>query len=336
MDISGWTTLPDEELLATRVRDLGLKIDGSPLEEPIAELYGELDAAGLAFRPPCYLADEWLCPDRVPIIGIPFFLAHPRLKKLEQKMMFEVEGGTVHACMQLLRHEAGHAINYAYRLYARTRWRELFGRFSAPYLNSYTYQPYSRRYVVHLPDNYAQAHPDEDFAETFAVWLDPASRWRDRYAEWPALRKLEYVDRVMQGLRGAPPLVRASQTPWSAARMRSTLAAFYERRRRVLGQEFPGYYDGVLRKIFRTGGEGEPAPRFLRRNRETIMNSVARWTGHRKYDVHSLIAKLVRRCDALGLRVAAHEKDTLVETAVLICAVASKTAAVDEEGSRHA
>jgi hypothetical protein len=238
--------------------------------------------------------------------------------------------------MQLLRHEAGHAFNYAYRLYKRTRWRELFGSFSAPYLKSYAFQPYSRRYVVHLPDSYAQAHPDEDFAETFAVWLDPGSGWRERYVDWPALRKLEYVDHVAAHIGESPPLVHASHTPWSAGRMRSTLQAFYERRRRVLGSDFPGYYDGVLQRIFRRDGDGEPATRFLRRNRKSIMDSVARWTGHRKYDIHELLAKLVKRCDALALRVGPHEQDALVDTAVLICAVASRTALVDEEGIRHA
>ena len=128
-----WNSLPDEAILQMRIRDLRLRIDASDLRPHIDRLYEELAVKGLVFRPHCYLADEWFCPDRVPVIGLPFCLAHPRLKRLEQRMMDEIEGGTAKTCMELLRHECGHAINYAYQLYKRTRWRELFGTFSESY-----------------------------------------------------------------------------------------------------------------------------------------------------------------------------------------------------------
>ena len=106
-----WKKLTDEELMQMRVRDFNLQIQGSALEPLIERLYDELASKGIRFQPPCYLADEWLCPDREPIIGIPFFLAHPRLKSIEKKMMYEVEGGTEKSFMKLLRHECGHALN---------------------------------------------------------------------------------------------------------------------------------------------------------------------------------------------------------------------------------
>jgi hypothetical protein len=319
-----WENLPDSELLQIPVRELSLQIEGSPLEACVSRLYEELSGRGLCFRPPCYLADEWLCPDKVPVIGIPFFLAHPRLKSLERKMMLDVEGGTESSCMKLLRHEAGHALNYAYELFKRTRWREHFGPFSARYSDYYDARPYSKRYVVHLSGNYAQAHPDEDFAETFAVWLNPRNRWRERYRGWPALRKLKYVDRVVRKLADQPPKVSSRETPWSAARMRSTLDTYYERKRRHKGDDFPGYYDPALQRLFghsQSPNSSEGAAVFLKRWRRHIVNSVATWTGERKFDTDTLIKKLIRRCRELGLYLHRSQAETLSEVTVFVTAV---------------
>ena len=233
---ANWETLSDEEILQMRLRDLGLEIDGSAVEPFTRRLDEELDAAGIRFHPPCYFADEWLCPEKVPIIGIPFYLAHPRLKHIEKKMMFEAEGGTEESCMKLLRHECGHALSYAYDLYKKTRWRELFGRVSARYLNSYCAQPYSRRFVIHLEDNYAQSHPDEDFAETFAVWLAPNSGWQTKYADWPVIKKLRYIDSVFKKIGGKDPLnVSEGTPPWSVSSNRWGIPACTRR------CETPGY-----------------------------------------------------------------------------------------------
>jgi hypothetical protein len=324
-----WEELPDEEILQMRVRDLGVQIPGSPLEPLIEELYEELGAKGVNFHPPCYLADEWLCPDKVPIIGIPFCLAHPRLKYIEQKMMFEVEGGTDESCMKLLRHECGHSLNYAYRLYKKTRWRELFGPFSATYSDSYYYRPYSRRYVVHLEDNYAQAHPDEDFAETFAVWLASKSNWQQKYRGWPVIKKIQYVDGLIKRIGDRSPEVTAQgRPPWSASRMTSTLAAHYERKRRQLGSEFQGFYDDSLQALF-TPKLGAPsnvkASKIFRQHRRQLVDSVTRWTGHRKYDIHQLVNSLTARCDALGLYAADDDKHDIISVTALVTAVANNT-----------
>jgi hypothetical protein len=331
-----WEHLAEGELLQVRIRDLALDIQQSPLQDNIERLYRELASHRLGFRPTCYLADEWCCPDKLPIIGVPFCLAHPRLKHIEQKMMMEVEGGTVGACMQLLRHECGHAINYAYRLYRRTRWRELFGPFSLPYGQTYTFRPYSRRYVLHLEGNYAQSHPDEDFAETFAVWLTPGSDWQVRYADWPVLSKLQYVDQLMARVAAQPPTVTTRETPWAAGRMTSTLAGHYERKRRVQGEEFPGYYDACLTRLFAVRPADAPdmkAVHFLRRRSRYITDTVASWTGCRKFDVHELLAKLMRRCEALNLYVAGSEMDAVGEITAFVTAVMGKIPGVTR-GSR--
>lgn len=324
-----WKKLTDEELRQMRVRDFKLQIQGSALEPLIQKLYDELDSKNITFHPPCYLADEWLCPDKEPIIGIPFFLAHPRLKKIEKKTMFEVEGGTEKSCMKLLRHECGHALNYAYKLYKRTRWRELFGRFSAKYSDFYYYQPYSKRFVIHLKGNYAQCHPDEDFAETFAVWLTPNSRWQEKYRDRPVIRKLQYVDNVMKKLNNKDPLITSKGIPpWSASRMTSTLAAFYDRKQKILGSSFYGFYDDSLKELFKatsTTDSSIKASNILRSHRSQIINNIVRWTGHRKYDIHQLISRIIARCDVLDLYAKSNVTDDIIAITVLLTAIARNT-----------
>lgn len=330
-----WEQLSNEDLLHVRVKDLRLRVTGSALEAMIQCLYQELETAGIDFRPPCYLADEWLCPDKEPIIGIPFCLAHPRLKSLEIEMMYEAEGNTPTSCMKLLRHECGHAINYAYKFYARTRWRELFGCFSAKYSDNYRYQPYSRRFVVHLDDHYAQAHPDEDFAETFATWLTPRSQWQQKYAKWPAMQKLLYVDSLMKRFGPQPPVVTARPSPpWAARRMRSTLIAYYERKRNQLGREFKGYYDDSLKVVFSTEPKNETyikASKVLRKYKHAIIDHLAKWTGHRKFDLHKLINRIATRCEAMDLYAADDLRD-LIGIITFLAAIACGTGRKNSQG----
>src|SRR5882762_6802427 len=187
MDSPDWANLNDEELLEKNIRQLGLKLAGTELEPLIQQLYDELSQKNLIFHPPCFVGDEWFCPVGVPAIFIPFFLTHERLRRLERKLILEVEGETAEWFMQLMRHEAAHAYSYAFEFQKKKKWQQIFGQTSdegTP--NFYRPRPFSRGYVVHLEDWYAQSHPDEDFAETFAVWLTPELDWRKNYADWPA------------------------------------------------------------------------------------------------------------------------------------------------------
>ena len=145
---------------------------------------------GIAFRPPVYLSDQWGCPDGTPLIGVPFYLADARLERIEAEHVGGVESDD--EAMRYLRHEAGHAINYAFRLYERAGIRaRCSATYARPYRERYRADPLSRAHVRHILGWYAQKHPDEDFAETFAVWLTPGLDWRTEYAGWPALAKLE-------------------------------------------------------------------------------------------------------------------------------------------------
>src|SRR5919109_4607282 len=193
----GWAEMPDEQLLDVRLADLPIQIEGTTLGDRIAQLREELASQQLHFPLHFYLSDEFYTPDGSSSIALPFYLAHPRLARLEESQMLEVEGGEHEWCMRILRHEAGHAIDKAYKLRLRRQRRALFGQPSKPYPEFYTPKPYSKSYVLHLDAWYAQSHPDEDFAETFAVWLTPSSEWRPRYAGWKALKKLEYMDALM-------------------------------------------------------------------------------------------------------------------------------------------
>src|SRR5437868_831907 len=193
-----WVSWPNEKLLDLPMNQLGVTLEGAFLSGQIQQLYAELEVRQLIFRPHFWLSNEWFTPDGVPGIAVPFYLAHPRLEKLEMDQMLEVEGGTPEWCMRILRHEAGHAIENAYRLRRLRHRQHVFGRSSDPYPKYYSPRPYSRSFVRHLDVWYAQSHPDEDFAETFAVWLPPDATWADRYKGWPVLKKLQYVEGLMQ------------------------------------------------------------------------------------------------------------------------------------------
>ncbi len=299
-----WATFKDEELLALRICDLGVRIEGSEVEGRVAQLYEELGARGVALRPACYLGDEWFSPEGVPAIAIPFYLAHPRLKALELHQMLEVEGGTAEWCQKLLRHECGHAVDHAYRFSSRPDWRETFGSPDAEYTpETYRPRPYSKSFVRHLDNWYAQAHPDEDFAETFAVWLTMTpDEWRERYRGWKALEKLEYAGRLLQEAAGQPPPRTRGRRISEASKLKKTLARHYAARRKLYAEDFPDFHDADLHAIFGNGEPGgEAAARLMRRNRKPLVDSIVRWTGQRKYTANMLVRKLILRCDRLKL-----------------------------------
>lgn len=298
-------TLTDEELLQMRICDLQLRIPGTELEPRIQKFYSELETKGISIKPLCYLGSEWFCPEGSAAIAIPFYLAHPRLKKLEEKMMLEVEGGTESWCMRLLRHEMGHVLNHTYLLEKDRHWQKTFGPPSLEYSESFRARPYSKRFVRHLEGWYAQSHPEEDFAETLAIWLTPGLDWKHQYRGWKALSKLEYVDVLMGKLAGKPPLVFSRAKMSEAARLRSRLEAYYKRRRRAYAQDFPDFFDADLKKLFTDAAaapDGERAATFLRRSMRPILNAVSTWTGEPKFTVKRLLRALTNRCAELDLR----------------------------------
>jgi hypothetical protein len=317
----GWSAWPKEKLLDMRVCDLGLRINGSELKPRLRKLYAELARRGFVFRPHFWLSDEWYCPDGVPGVAIPFYLAHPRLKRLERDFMLEVEGGTQDECMRLLRHETGHALLNAYQLHRRRDWQQHFGKSSTKYPDTYLPKPYSKRFVMHLANWYAQSHPHEDWAETFAVWLKPGSDWRKRYRGWPALKKLEYVDGLMKEIRELRPRLRNTREELPVRSMRTTLREYYADKEERYGKDSPEFFDRDLRRLFSDAQEhltNEKASRYIRRVRIEIIDIVSRWTSEYDYRINEVLKEMIDRCEQLGLRVVRSEAEMKPEMAACL------------------
>ncbi|MEJ2760012.1 MAG: putative zinc-binding metallopeptidase [Gammaproteobacteria bacterium] len=316
-----WVSFRDEELLAMKFAGLKLRLEETPLFNRVHQLYDELEDRGLRFRPHCWLAEEWFSPDGIPGIAIPFYLAHPRLAKLEARQMYEVEGGNERWCMKLLRHEAGHAICTAYQLHRRKRWKQVFGEYSRLYPTHYTPRPKSRNYVLHLEWWYAQSHPAEDFAETFAVWLKSGSKWRQQYRGWPALRKLEYTDELMESIAGKPALIRTRKQVEPISRIDKTLEEHYREKRQHYGIEVPEVYDGELLRLFpQNGANGRQrsAAAFLKRKAPELCRRCARGTGEYPYVIMQLVQDMIVRCREMNLKVTRPEEEVETEVAIFI------------------
>jgi hypothetical protein len=296
--------MSDEQLLGVRFCDLKLKIERTPLAKRVRRLYRELDKRDIKFRPHVWLSEEWFSPDGVPGIAVPFYLAHPRLERLERRMMRNVEGGSAESAMRILRHEAGHAIDTAYRLRRLKSWREVFGPASLPYPDTYRARPGSRRYVQHLGEWYAQAHPCEDFAETFAVWLKPNSSWRRTYAQWPAFHKLELVDDLLTTVRAKRPPVRNREVVEPLRENTRTLADHYRAKLRRYSMYRRTVTDHVLERVFaaeRPGVRAGRAATFLRANALALVNATVRESAAERYSVEQILRIAVERAEKLAL-----------------------------------
>jgi hypothetical protein len=313
-----WTQLSLDELFEIRIKDLGLKVEGSTLEPRVDQLQRELERAEFRFRPYVWLSTDWFTPDGATGFAIPFYLAHPRLVRLERREMLEVEGGDHDWCMRLLRHETAHALDHAYRLSRRRRWRETFGSPSEPYYATYVPEPDSRRYVQNLYNWYAQSHPFEDFAETFAVWLRPRSRWRERYAGWMAMRKLRYVDELMREIRDQAPAVRTRERMDSVTTLNMTVGEYYRRKQARYGREDRSIYDRDLRRLFSDDGRRRLASSFLRARQRDLCRQVAEITGQHLFVVDEVLSNMIARCRDLRLRLAHSERETNLGAAVLL------------------
>lgn len=319
-----WASFADEDLLNLRLKDLRVSVSGTWLEERLEYLYDELGQRGLRIRPHAWVSDEWFSPNSTPGIAIPFYLTHPRLMRLERKMILEVEGATSSDCMRILRHEAGHAVQHAYKLQRRRRWQELFGRSSTRYPKYYRPNPASKHFVHHLRLWYAQSHPDEDFAETFAVWLKPRSDWRKRYAGWPALRKLEYVDDLMREIGSEKPILTQRLKVDPLSRLKHTLGEHYVRKQALYAMEPPRFYDRQLHRIFSNDPRHRDAPAastFLRKNGGQIRRMVAKWTDEYQLTLELVLDDMIDRCRQLKLRAVGSERQLTTDFTLLLTAM---------------
>ena len=295
----------DEELLALRFSELRLRIEGTVLEARVDRLYEDLERRGLRFRPHAWLSTEFFSPDGVPGIAIPFYLASPRLVRLERAQMLFAEAAGERKCMRILRHEAGHAFDTAYALHARRDWRATYGRRSQPYRLTFTVSPASPEYVRYLPHWYAQSHPAEDFAESFAVWLDPGSRWEARTTNVLARAKIERVDAMMREIADARPIVALREKTESIGRRRTTLARHYRRRRTTAHAEPALPFATSLPHVFEAGHPRttrSSAAAWINANRRAIARRVAGPFRKDPYSVDQVFDDMVLCCREQGLR----------------------------------
>jgi hypothetical protein len=319
----------ESNLFGAPIRDLGLKIAGTRLEPVIDEFRAELAARNLKVVPRFHLSTEWGVPFGTVVIGIPFYLAHPDLTALHGEQVGHIEGFNRTDILRYLRHEMGHVVNYAYKLYDRQAWVKLFGSITQPYREDYRPQPFSRRFVRHLPGWYAQKHPDEDWSETFAVWMTPDRDWRADYAQLPtALAKLDYCARTLGEL--GEPLVTATELDEDVSGIHYSLAQYYESYAADSEAGAAGL-DGDLRTIFDdlkefddgSAHETRPAAELIRRHERQLMANVFRWTGHFPEKTRSLIRHLAKRAEALKqVYVREAEDEAVVAVTTLVTSLA--------------
>lgn len=331
MAMAATTEFKESPLWSTPLKKLGLAIEGTRLEPILAEFRQEVERLGLRVQPHFYLSTEWGVPTDSVAIAIPFYLARPELTELHARYAGHVEGLNRADILRYLRHEMGHVVNYAYRLYDDEDWVKLFGSMTQPYREEYRPSPFSRRYVRHLPGWYAQKHPDEDWAETFAVWMSPGLDWRREYTGWPtAVAKLEYCDRTLQQLRIREPIVTAALPDESVEEIPYSLEQLYQRTPPPPG-EFPPGLDGAVRTIFDNLSPDEaatdvlqlPASELIRRYEREIAANVYRWTGHFPERTRTLLNHLAARADALNqVYRRDQEPEALVALTTLVTALA--------------
>jgi len=287
----------------TRICDLGLTIEGSAVEKLVQQLYRELEQKKITrFRPACYLTDEWGCPSGEPVIGIPFYLARPDLGQIEREINDLEDHREV---MMYLRHEAGHAFNYAYKLHRTPEWKQLFGPYRRPYRENYRPVLFSKDYVRYLPGWYAQKHPDEDFAETFAVWMTPRSGWRKRYRGWGAMAKLRYMDRIAKQLGNVDPLRKRGEPDITVSEMEMTVGEFYRRSTEQIPL-LEVTLDSDLATMFNASKKrktSEPAGAFLQKNRKAMVDHISSWTAMPRTLVRRLMESIEKRSIELGLMI---------------------------------
>lgn len=309
--------------MGLKFSDLDLKIEGSRIEPIVDRLYRELENKKLKFRPHVWVSEDWFSVDGVPGIAIPFYVVNDRLAKLHRKIMFDVEGYAEKNCIKLLRHEAGHAIDNAYRLRKSRKRQNLFGLSSTPYPEEYAPRAYSRKFVVHLNSWYAQAHPDEDWAETFAVWLNPQSNWKKRYAKWPALNKLKLVDEMMNEISLLKPPVKKKNRPGSIHSSRRKIKDYYSEKIDELGLDQPFYLDPLLFRLFSNSEEYKKkklASQFIRQERKLIREQVAKWTGQYKYTIDQMLKEVIVSCQEKKLRLTKSERETRLDLVGMLTA----------------
>ncbi len=316
-----WVKFSDRKLLEMKISELKLDFEQTSMVNFRDKLHTELKQLGLVFKPHCWFSDDWFSPDNVPGIAVPFYMAHRRLMRLERNQMLEVEGGTKEWCMRIMRHEAGHAIDTAFGLHRKRGYKATFGSYSAPYPETYVPKPRSKKFVFHLEPWYAQSHPAEDFAETFAVWMTPNSRWQKNYQGWPALKKLKFVAEMMEKIQGQKPKVVSRRKVDPVHRIDVTLREHYQQRQQFYSLGATSVFDAELKKLFCTTSEphqNKTAASYLRKNKVDFCKALGKWSGEYQHNIVQVVREMTERCRVLKLFLPVDDQDLKQECLMMM------------------
>lgn len=305
------------ELLTTPLSRLDISLDEGPLGKAIAVARDDLHRVGLRrLTLNFYLSTGYGTVEGTTNIALGFYDTNRYLRELHReyrRWLYSPQD-----ILATVRHELGHAFCYAYKLYRRKDFRETFnvrGHFfrSYPLTNRYVIRanPYSRDFVNPMGDHYAQKHPDDDFAETFAVWLSPRRTWKRKYRRFPgAMKKLRFVDRVVAELRRSPPEIENDPDllDEQVEDQTITVAQFLKARTTRYRRLATGYVDPDLRRMFRRASARTrnsstfvPAAQFIRANRPLIINRVGAWIRVDPMAIRDLVEKCHDRARDLDL-----------------------------------
>jgi hypothetical protein len=328
------------EMLTTPINRLGYKIEGTVLEEAIAIVRKDMRRVGITkLQPRFYLSNGYGCIEGIPNISVSFTDCNDLIGELNQE--FRHFRYTREELIDVLRHEVGHAFCYGYKLFRTPEFRRIFkvkGHFfrTYPATNQYVRRvnPWSKEFVNPGGDYYAQKHPDDDFAETFLVWIKPRQNWRKMHKSRPgALRKLEYVDRVVKEYGRKPPLVEGNPTMIyePVEELKLTVARFMKAKPAIYRRQATGYVDSDLKAMFlkrppyvrgRPARTHHHAYAFLRGYKRILIPRVAYWVGVDESVVAALIDKLIARSRALNLWVRHDESERkIIELTAYLSAV---------------
>lgn len=326
------------ELLTTPLDRLGLDLKRSPLQPHIDRLMSLLQSRGIRLKPRFYLGEDWGCVTGTNNIEVGFYDADPLLRELNQ----DIRGWSHEPRVidYLLRHETGHAFCYMHRLYKLREFRVVFdvrGKFfdTYPATDRFKPHPWSRDFVNPNRDHYAQKHPDEDFAETFGVWLEPRSVWRRAYRNKKgALLKLDFVSRLIARYGDKVPETeldpRKVDSPVESikATVAEQLGASLTRYR----AKATGYIDPLLKRVGRYHARPLPAGAIplaeaVASYRTFIEDIVVRNARVTPSQASSLLSKIQSRTRVLHLYIPlAATEEKIAEVAALAACLATRFA----------
>jgi hypothetical protein len=156
------------------------------------------------------------------------------------------------------------------------------------------------------------------------VWLRPRSNWRTRYSGWPALNKLEYVDRLISEISTQRPLLtnRVRVDPLSS--LAETLGEHYRKKQALYAFDAPKTYDRDLLRLFSADPikhrRSQAASSFIRRHRASVRKLVARWTGEYQLTLDAVLDGMIARSRELNLRAVGPEHKLVTDFTVLLTA----------------